>query len=147
MPMSEPSEPHAFVRMLPSQLEPIPQLCESLGEWLESQGAPMKVANAFGLMLDELITNVVTHGYGEQGDGQIRVEARVQGTSAEVLLVDQARPFDPLQAPMPDTTLALEDREIGGLGVFFVRKMADEVHYRRTAEAGGSNELRLVKRW
>lgn len=99
------------------------------------------------LMLDELITNIVMHGYGPSADGQVRVDASVEAGRFVVTLTGRAFAFDPLQVPAPDTTMELEEREIGGLGVHFVRRMADELSYRRIADAGGgANELRLVKR-
>jgi serine/threonine-protein kinase RsbW len=100
-----------------------------------------------GLMLDELVTNIVLHGYGEEV-GTIEVEATVSGRELAVTLVDHAFAYDPLQAPETDTTLDIEHRSIGGLGVQFVRQMADALSYRRIERDGrAANALTLVKRF
>jgi serine/threonine-protein kinase RsbW len=135
--------PVPFTRTVPARLEEIPPMTEALAEWAEAAGVPPRTMASVSLMVDELVANIVTHGYGATGAGDVRLEACIEDDKLVLLLTDHAFAFDPLQAPPPDTTSSLEDREIGGLGVHFVRRMADEVSYRRTA---GTNELRIVKR-
>ena len=94
------------------------------------------------LVLDELATNVINHGYGAGGhDFQIMIESGPRAVRIEV--VDEAQPFDPLQdAPLPTTDASLEERQVGGLGVHIAKQLMDELKYRRE---NGKNRLLLVK--
>jgi serine/threonine-protein kinase RsbW len=91
--------------------------------------------------VDELVTNSIVHGY-RGGAGTVEVEVDRAGSSLIVRLRDQAPPFDPTLLPAPDTTASLDERPLGGMGVFLARDLMDAVTYRRTARG---NELTLVK--
>lgn len=137
----------AFQREMPARLESIAALVHALEDWAEGQGVPAGVLARAGLMLDELMTNIVTHGY-RGAEGLMALEADVTDGSLLLTLIDFAFAYNPLQVPEPDTTLDLDSREIGGLGVHFVRRMADAVSYARTAHRGReANELRIVQRF
>ena len=95
------------------------------------------------LVLDELASNVVNHGYGEGGHTfQITIQSTSEALTIEV--VDEARPFDPFKdAPHPTVEASVEEREIGGLGVHLVKHLMDETTYKRE---NGKNCLTLVKK-
>lgn len=95
------------------------------------------------LAVDEAATNIIVHGYGGQA-GDIDVRLSRKGDALVVRLYDRAPPFDPATVPLPDTTLPLDERPIGGMGIFFMHRVMDEVCYRRTSDGG--NELTLIKR-
>lgn len=149
--MTESSVPPlpAFRQTLRSRLEEIESASDALGAWLEAAGVPPRVQANIALMLDELVTNIITHGYAGQPTGEIHLEATHTPGAVQVTLTDHAVAFDPLQVAEPDTSLDIEEREIGGLGVFFVRRMADEIGYRRLndGQADAANELRFTKRY
>ena len=93
------------------------------------------------LVLDELWVNVV-HYSGATGDVEVSLDTDADEVRLEI--ADDGRPFDPLsEAVEPDLDAALEERPIGGLGIFLVREMMDELHYRRE---DGKNRLAMVKR-
>ncbi len=94
------------------------------------------------LAVEEVITNVLTHGYRGQG-GEVDVTCRATRGIVEVQIEDSAPPFDPLSLPEPDLTADIEDRNIGGLGIFLIRQVMDEIVYRYE---NGKNILVLVKR-
>lgn len=99
------------------------------------------------LALDESLTNVVMYAYPDQKNMPILLEADVDETEGKRVLVfrliDQGIPFDPLaSAPEVDVTLSAEERQIGGLGIFLVRQMMDEVTYLRNE---GKNILTMKK--
>jgi anti-sigma regulatory factor (Ser/Thr protein kinase) len=103
---------------------------------------PMEVS------LDEALANVVRHGLeGRGGKASVELELRLDSGAGpavcEVMLVDDGPEFDPLAAPEPDTSLAVEDRPVGGLGIVLVRKLMDEVEYERR---DGRNRLRMMRR-
>ena len=138
--------PH-FEHAVRSRVSEIAHLLEALARWGETVGVPLPVLSRMELMLDELVTNIIVHGY-RHDHGRIELQAQVLGQALHVTLRDYAFAYDPLQAPEPDTALALEDRSIGGLGVHFVRRMADQVHYQRVLHHGQeANELHIVKRF
>jgi len=97
--------------------------------------------------LEEVLSNLIRHGCLPGKDYDIRVQYRIlQGLPGgiEVEVSDNAGPFDPLSLPPPDLTVPLEQRETGGLGVFLVRQIMDEVHYEHR---NGRNHLLFRKRW
>ncbi|MFA4849044.1 MAG: ATP-binding protein [Methanoregula sp.] len=94
------------------------------------------------LAVEEAITNVILHGY-DQVKGKIVITCRVTHGLAEVQIEDTAQPFNPLSIPEPDITEDIEDRKIGGLGVFLIRQVMDDIIYRYEA---GKNILVMVKK-
>ncbi|MEO5672577.1 MAG: ATP-binding protein [Ramlibacter sp.] len=140
--------PITFGRVLENRLDEISNLAEQFGQWAIGAGVPQATVGAVNLMLDELITNIVTYGYPARQSGQIRVEVQLASGRLEVLLTDYAVAHDPLQAPAPNLESSIEARQIGGLGVYFVRQLADEVAYERLMEGEcGANQVRIVKRY
>jgi serine/threonine-protein kinase RsbW len=95
------------------------------------------------LAVDELVTNIIVHGYRGQG-GSVEIEMAKEGDSLVVRLRDQAPPFDPTTVPPPDLSVALDERPLGGLGIYLARQFMDEVIHRVTPQGG--NEMTLVTR-
>lgn len=96
------------------------------------------------LALEEVLMNVITHGRAGAGRvPRVRVSLQQQGAVAVLEIDDDGMPFDPRQAPAPDLEAGLEERRVGGLGVFLVQQFMDSVTYRRE---GGWNRLELRKR-
>jgi serine/threonine-protein kinase RsbW len=94
------------------------------------------------LAVDEAITNIVVHGYRDRA-GEIEIEIRREGDALVVCLRDEAAPFDPHSVPPPDLSLSLEDRPIGGMGIYIMKQLMDRVIHRVPPQGG--NELTLVK--
>ena len=111
-------------------------------EFCAARGVAPSVAFALNLSLDELLTNTINYGYEDGDSHRIDIAVRMEGSAIVVEINDDAKPFDPADAPRPDTGAALEDRPIGGLGVHFVRQMMDGFHYSRS---GGRNIVTLTK--
>ena len=102
---------------------------------------PAKVINRFKLAVDEASTNIIRHAYkGEKGFITLRV--LVKENSVTVALIDQGKYFDPNQVEDPDIMDHVAMGKRGGLGIFIMRRLVDEIDYRRTDEG---NELRLTK--
>ncbi len=93
--------------------------------------------------VDECVTNSIEHGYDGRA-GTVQVELERVGGDLLVRLRDNAPPFDPTHHPLPDVSLPLRRRPLGGMGVFLARALTDEMLYRQTAEG---NELTLRKRF
>ena len=96
------------------------------------------------MCLEEVLSNIIRHGCLPGQDYDIKVRYRILNDGIEVEVSDNARAFDPLSLPPPDLTVPLEQRKAGGLGVFLVRKIMDEVYYEHR---DGRNHLLFRKRW
>lgn len=96
----------------------------------------------FGLLVavEEAFVNICSYAY-PAGEGQAEVCCGGEGDVFVLEIADSGDPFDVLSLPVPDTTLDIMDREIGGLGVYFIRRLTDDVSYRRE---NGRNILRMV---
>ena len=95
------------------------------------------------LALDEIISNVIEHGYEDTLEHEIPITVRFEGDLLTIEIEDDGRPFNPVAEPLPDVDLPLEERPIGGLGILILRSMADGHEYRRER---GRNILRIEKR-
>lgn len=104
-------------------------------------GYPNKVINAFRLAVDEAATNIIRHAYRNR-DGFITVKATIKEDSLTVSFIDQGIHFNPNAAPDPDLNHYVDIGKKGGLGIFIIRKLMDEIDYRRGEEG---NELTITK--
>ncbi len=84
------------------------------------------------LVLEEVITNIISYGCSPDSEHLIRVSIALENGSISLVISDDGRPFNPLETPMPDLDLPLEDRPIGGLGIALFRSIMDSVDYQRT---------------
>lgn len=110
--------------------------------WCARYEVDARVTMHLSLMLDEWLTNIVEHGY--QGkDGEIDVELSASSVAhVDVVVRDQGRMFDPTRLAAPDIMVGIEEREIGGLGIHLIRRMASHLTYARENE---TNVLRFGK--
>lgn len=96
------------------------------------------------LVIEEMTTNIVKYGYNADPAGRIIVCCACEGDTLRITIRDQGQPFDPRDIPDPDLTSDLNVRSIGGLGVFLVRTMCDQLAYHHDT-ASGWNELVAIK--
>jgi anti-sigma regulatory factor (Ser/Thr protein kinase) len=93
-------------------------------------------------VLDEIVINIIAHGYDDEHEHQIRVSLALEGDILAIQVEDDGKPFNPLEVPPPNLDLPIDDRPIGGLGIFIVRSTVNEVEHRRE---GGRNILTMQK--
>ncbi len=111
---------------------------------LAALDCPMDMRREMDIAVDEVFGNIARYAYeGAAGSVMLRFEAEQTARAVTLTFFDGGVPFDPLRAAPPDTTLAARERAIGGLGIFVVKKLMDEVRYEY---ADGKNILRLTKR-
>ncbi len=124
----------------------LPVVTQFIEEQLEMADCPMKTMMQIDTAADEIYSNISYYAYpkDEPGEADISVDIEGSGTEAVITFEDSGVAFNPLNAGTPDTTLPAEDRVAGGLGIFLVRKLMDEVVYERAANR---NILRLRKKW
>lgn len=116
---------------------------EAFDSFAASGGIPQDVVRAVQVTLDEVLSNIVQHGLRNRGEGRILLAFRLAEGTVELTIEDDAPPFDPLAAALPDLTAGLGQRPIGGLGIVLTRRLMDDVQYERL---DGGNRLTLRKR-
>jgi len=135
---------HDFVSLsIPGSAEGIRKVTAALDDFTGSHGISRDLAHAAQVALDEVLSNTVRSGFGRGHDGHIEVRFELAGDILDLLVVDDGIPFDPLARADPDTLASLEERPVGGLGIYLVRKLMDSVEYEHR---DGRNRLRLRKR-
>ena len=122
-----------------SEISLLAAFVEGLGEELNL--SPDVVFN-LNLALEEAVTNVVLYAYPQGQSGDISLTASVHDNMIELSLSDSGKAFNPTQMPDADVTLSADERQIGGLGIFLIRQIMDDVRYER---ADGRNVLTLTK--
>ena len=114
-----------------------------VNECLEGMDCSMRSMTQIDIALDELFSNICHYAYGDEvGTAIIRVCEMPQEHAASITLEDTGIPFDPLAKDDPDVTLSIQDRAVGGLGIFLVKKTMDNVLYEYK---DGKNILTIIK--
>jgi len=93
--------------------------------------------------VDEACTNIIKYAYAAEGD-IIIIACEIQGNDFVVTIRDKGKPFDPSSVPPPDLKTDLDKRRIGGLGIYLMRKLMDDVSYSFNAEKGNTLVMRKV---
>jgi len=114
-----------------------------VGNQAREAGFNAKDIYSVQLATDEAASNVIEHAYDGKPDGMFEVCCECREDRLIIILLDHGKAFDPSQVEEPDLKADLSDRKIGGLGVYLIRKLMDEVQYEST-QAG--NRLTLIKR-
>ena len=110
--------------------ENVDKVVEFVDEMLEEYGCGMKEQMAIDVAVDELFANIAHYAYNpDTGYATVKVDVIKDPLSVEITFVDNGKPYDPLAKADPDTSLSVEDREIGGLGILIVKKSMDAVDY------------------
>jgi serine/threonine-protein kinase RsbW len=132
----------SFVLTIQSETGEIPTISSALETAMHNHAFNQEEILDTQLAVEEAITNIIMHGYKGR-TGTILISCRATHGLVEVQIEDNGVPFDPLSVPEPDLTGNVEDRHIGGLGIFLIRQVMDEIVYRFE---NGKNILTLVKR-
>ncbi len=128
---------------LAATVENINAATDFVSEKLEEMGCAMKAQMQISIAVDELFANIANYAYPDgQGQATVRVDQSEDGKRAVITFIDSGIPYNPLEKEDPDTTLSAEDRPIGGLGIFMVKKSMDDMAYRFE---DGQNMLTIIK--
>lgn len=129
---------------IPAEVERLPEVTSFLEEQLEGAGCPMKTKLQISVAAEEIFVNIAHYAYAP-GTGIATVRIAIDGdpATATITFIDQGVPFDPLDKNDPDVTLSVEERDIGGLGIYMTKKTMDEVRYEYKNK---QNRLTLVKK-
>ena len=118
-----------------------------LYEFVEEVGNDFELSSDIvfnlNLVLEEAVVNIINYAYPKEEHESIYLSARMHEGSIVLVLTDTGKEFDPTAAPEADVTLSADDRQIGGLGIFLIRQIMNEVKYERIE---GKNVLTLEKK-
>ena len=114
----------------------------AFAEFAEAHALPADVRRSLNVALDELLANALSHGRTGRDPCSVTVEMELDQERVTVTVTDNGTPFDPFGRDSPDTTLSVEERPIGGLGLHLVGQLMDQVSYQRRE---GHNVVVLVK--
>ncbi|MBQ2752169.1 MAG: ATP-binding protein [Oscillospiraceae bacterium] len=124
-------------------VENIPAVTAFVDEQLEAFDCPMKAQMQIDIAIDELFSNIAYYAYNpDVGPATVRVEVVEDPMAVVITFIDKGVPYDPLAREDPDTTLSAEERDLGGLGIYMVKKSMDEVTYEYK---DGQNILKIKK--
>lgn len=99
-------------------------------EELDVINCPMKTKMQLDVTVEEVFVNIAHYAYGtKDGEAVIQMHTSEEPPYIEITFIDSGEPYDPLTKPDPDITLSAEDRPIGGLGIFMVKKSVDDIRY------------------
>ncbi len=126
-----------------ASVENIARVTAFVDEQLEQLNCPMRAQMQIDIAIDELFGNIAQYAYQPgKGPATVRVEVINEPLAVVITFMDHGVPYDPLKRADPDTTLPIEKREAGGLGVYMVKKTMDEVSYEYQ---DGKNILKIRK--
>ena len=126
---------------LESTVENIGKATEFVDSELEALGCPLKAQAAIDVAIDEIFGNISHYAY-DPGTGPVTVRVESDSKAVEITFMDKGKPFDPLKKADPDVSLSAEERKIGGLGIFLVKKTMDDMTYEYK---DGQNILKIRK--
>jgi anti-sigma regulatory factor (Ser/Thr protein kinase) len=131
--------------VIKNELPELTRVAGAIDEFVAARGLPARLAFELNLVLEEVLTNIISYGYEDASPHTIKIRAAREGEWISLAVEDDGRTFDPLVAveKEPDLTASIEDRPIGGLGIFLVKKLMDELEYRRQNK---NNLLSMKKR-
>src|SRR5262245_48745848 len=114
-----------------NSFEAIPLANEAVSQWLEQRKTSPAAIYLATLAVEELVTNCVKYGYDDKLEHEIQIELSVADGQMSLTVSDDGHEFNLLEVPEPDTSLPVEDRPVGGLGIHLLRRLADSLTYER----------------
>ena len=114
-----------------AKVEELDNVNDFIDEKLSGLDVDLKIKTQIAIAVEEIFVNISNYSY-EKSDGDVIIDVEVneETLDLEISFIDEGIKFDPLNAENPDTTLTADERNIGGLGIFMVKKLVDEVSYR-----------------
>ncbi len=127
--------------MIEAKTENLDAVLDFISAELEAVSCPMKLQMQIAIAVEEIFVNIAHYAYNPETGGAV-IRVAVDGAAVQIEFEDMGRPFNPLENETPDITLSADEREVGGLGIFMVKKMMDTVEYRHE---NGKNILAVKK--
>lgn len=130
------------ILVLKNEISEISKLAIFIEELGEELGLTPDLVFNLNLVLEEAVSNVILYAYPKEEQQELSLSASISNNNLVFVLTDSGKEFDPTQAPDADITLSAEERQIGGLGIFLIRQIMNQVEYQRI---DGKNVLTLGK--
>ena len=128
---------------LHNDLSELDTLEEKLDEFCQKLGVTTKCFCEINLALEELFTNIISYGFSDNSEHQIKFTISHDDKTVTMRIEDDGEPFNPVEEEAPDIQCPIEDRKIGGLGIHLIKNVMDDVKYKRQ---NGKNLLILKKK-
>lgn len=127
----------------PASFEFLDEIREFVAQVAREGGFTEKEIYSLQLAADEAASNIIEHAYEGVSDADLDITCDVYGDTLTITMRDTGNPFDPSSVKPPNLKADLSERQIGGLGLYLMRKLMDEVHYESNAKTG--NLLTMIK--
>lgn len=128
----------------PAKFEYLDEIRDLVAQVAREGGFTEKEIYSLQLAADEAASNIIEHAYAGVSNAELYITCDMHGDSLTITMRDTGRPFDPSKVKQPNLKADLSDRQIGGLGVYLMRKLMDEVRYESNSKTG--NLLTMTKR-
>jgi len=128
--------------IIENQVNEITFLAEEVEKLASTWGLPQALAMNINLVIEEAVTNIIFYAFTDDKKHQIKITISVNNSMLTIRITDDGIPFDPLLYQKPDITSTAEERTVGGLGIFLISQMMDEIQYTRDKN---QNILTLTK--
>jgi len=128
---------------IPNKIPEIERVCDAIAEFSRKHAVSDKIIFTLHLALDEILTNIISYGYSDTEEHIIDIRYSLQQDFLKLEITDDSNPYDPSNAPEPDINASLENRKIGGLGIYLIKNMMDDIKY---SSENGKNTLVLTKK-
>lgn len=130
---------------VPARLDQLDTVLDFVNAELEANGCPMKAQMQLAIAVEEIYVNIARYAYHpEEGEATVHCEVGGDPLQVAIQFVDCGRPYNPLEKEDPDVSLSAEEREVGGLGIYMVKKSMDDISY---SYAEGKNVLTIRKKF
>ncbi|MFA5849370.1 MAG: ATP-binding protein [Bacteroidales bacterium] len=130
------------VLLVNNKIEELTKVAQFIEELGEEWGLPVPLVFSLNLVMEEALTNTISYGFEDDGSHTIEININKTGSLLTIIITDDGQEYDPTQKKDPDISLPAEERPIGGLGIFLIKKIMDSVHYKRM---DNRNNLILTK--
>jgi anti-sigma regulatory factor (Ser/Thr protein kinase) len=135
--------PKTFVFTLKNDISELKMLCRELESVGEALGLPQRFVFEINLALDEIFTNIISYGFNDRSEHAIQVCIAADDSLLTITVEDDGIPFNPIARTEPRLPATIEDCRIGGLGIYLIKNLVDDVCYCRNQ---GKNVLTLKKK-
>ena len=126
-----------------AKLDHLDEVLAFVDSSLEEMECPIKAQMQIDVAVEEVFVNIASYAYAPgTGSATLQIETEQDPPAVAITFIDSGMPFDPLLKPDPDVTLPAEERQIGGLGIYMVKKSMDSMEYERR---DGKNILKIKK--
>jgi serine/threonine-protein kinase RsbW len=148
MPVPQSNDPHTRTARYIARFESLSDVRDFVAQAAQDCGLKESAVYSVQMAVDEAFTNIIEHAFGGECQEEIECTCQIKVDQLRITLRDCGNAFNPFSVPEPNLTAELEEREVGGLGLYFMRQLMDEVHFTFLPgenDQNGCNVLTMVK--